>query len=49
MSSTIFNLSEAIAVVLVSSTVSVEGNSSIPFLPVEGWCSPVDDSIDIDS
>ena len=34
---------------LVSGTESVSYDSSIPFLPSVGWCSPSDDSIDPDS
>jgi hypothetical protein len=45
-STTVFKLSQFMVVVLVSSTVSVDCNSSVKSHP--SWSSPVQDSIGID-
>jgi hypothetical protein len=48
-STTVFNLSEGMVVVLITVAESVLCNSSVPSGPSEYWWSPVQDSIGVDS
>jgi hypothetical protein len=43
------DISEDVESSLVSCAVSVSSYSDVPFLPNVGWCSPVQDVIDVDS
>lgn len=47
--STLFNGSPVVDRHFVTSAVSVSRNSSVPFLPNVCWCSPGQDSVDVDS
>jgi hypothetical protein len=42
-------VSEDVKSSLVTCAVSVSSNSSVPFLPDVGWCSPSDDSVNVNS
>ena len=47
--SALSNISEDVESSLVTGAVSVSSNSDVPFLPDVGWCSPVQDVVNVDS